>query len=148
MKKLTVAMESYLEVVYDLSQGASTGVRVTDIAAQMDVSKASVNNAMAVLAGKGLIDNERYQEIRLTPAGKALAKLIALKHGIIEEFFIKALNIDPEIACVDACAIEHIISPDSIKAMYQYLIDYNIPTSLDLDIKDLKSVDKNNQGEL
>lgn len=120
MKKLTFAMENYLETVYELSAGNS-GVRLTDIAARMNVTKASANNAMAVLSEKGLIANEKYQEIKLTSLGVNMAKLIAEKHHIIQRFFTEVLHIDPAIADSDACAIEHVISNESVNAMERFL---------------------------
>lgn len=120
MQKLTFSMENYLEAVYELSLN-DKGVRVTDIAERMGVTKASTNNAMSVLAEKGLITNEKYQEIYLTPEGLKVAKIISEKHQIIQKFFIEVLNIDMDIAATDACAIEHVISSDSVMAMQQFL---------------------------
>ena len=120
MEKLTVSMENYLEAVYELSQAAS-GARLTDIATRMGVTKASANNAMAVLSDKGLITNEKYQEITLTPQGEALARLVSGKHVALQRFFIEVLGVEPAIAEQDACAIEHVISHETIKAVERYL---------------------------
>ncbi len=120
MVKITSVMENYLEAVYELSRDGS-GARVTDIANRMGVSKASVNNAMSVLAEKGLIENEPYQEIRMTPAGEEYARIVSGKHAIIERLLTVVLGVEPKIADVDACAIEHIISAESVQAMYSFL---------------------------
>ena len=68
MQSLSIAMQNYLETVFDLSGRCATncadsGVRVSDIAAKLDVSKASVNNAMNTLAKLGYVVNEKYQEM-------------------------------------------------------------------------------------
>ena len=120
MEKLTVAMENYLEAVYELSQTGS-GARLTDIATRMGVTKASANNAMAVLSDKGLITNEKYQEITLTPEGVTLARLVSGKHAALQRFFIQVLGVDPAIAEADACAIEHVISRETIEAVERYM---------------------------
>ncbi len=120
MDRLTVAMENYLETVYELSADGA-GARVTDIAAHLGVTKASANNAMAVLAEKGLIANEKYQEIRLTAQGIELARSISQKHATIKQFLIGVLSVGEENAETDACAIEHVISKESIAAMRKYL---------------------------
>lgn len=120
MKKLTFAMENYLEAIYELS-GGNSGVRVSDISKKMGVTKASVNSAMSTLASKGLVINEKYKEVFLTAAGLELAKLTSEKHSIILEFFTKVLKIDAKIADEDACNIEHVISNDSIRAMHEFL---------------------------
>lgn len=126
MEKLTFTMENYLEAVYELSKGES-GARVSDIAERLDVTKASTNSAMTTLSEKGLITNEKYGEIFLTPAGKQLAEITSKKHQIIREFFVTLLNIDPVTADEDACAIEHVISSDSIQAMQEFMLTHKKP---------------------
>ncbi len=120
MEKLSFAMENYLEAVYELSVDGK-GARVTDIAARMNVTKASTNNAMSVLSEKGLIMNEKYQEIVLTSEGHKLAEFISNKHTVIQKFLTAVLKVDPAIADTDACAIEHVISSESVYAMDNYL---------------------------
>jgi len=124
MKKLTYAMENYLEAIYELSEG-NQGARVSDISERLGVTKASVNNAVLTLANKGLVINEKYREVYLTPAGLELAKITSEKHNIIRRFFIEVLRIDADIADEDACSIEHVISNDSILAMREYLQAYD-----------------------
>ena len=120
MKKLTFAMENYLEAIYELS-GGEKGARVSDIAKKLEGNKASTNSAMSTLAGKGLIVNEKYKEVFLTPAGFKLAEYTSKKHHVIQKFFTKFLNIDPIVADRDACAIEHVISSDSIRAIQKFM---------------------------
>lgn len=120
MRKLTVAMENYLEAIYEVSP-TGDGARVSDIARRLGVTKASTNNAMASLSEKGLISKERYNKIYLTPAGRALAEAVAAMHKTVRCFFITVLGIAPDIADKDACAIEHVISKESVRAMQAFL---------------------------
>jgi Mn-dependent DtxR family transcriptional regulator len=60
--------------------------RVSDISEKMGVTKASVNSAMSTLASKGLIINEKYKAVFLTPSGLEQAKMTSKKHRIIFEF--------------------------------------------------------------
>lgn len=123
MAKLTFSMENYLEAIYELSL-ENKGVRLTDLAERMGVTKASANNAMAVLIEKGLADQEKYQEIFLTEKGMKLAEFTSRKHQTIQQFFIQVLHIDAPTADEDACAIEHVISEESILAMERFLDAY------------------------
>lgn len=118
-------MENYLEAIYELSS-ENTGVRISDISERLGVSKASVNSAMATLAEKGLVINEKYKEVYLTPAGLEKAKQTSLKHQTIQKFLIEVLNVDREIADRDACHIEHVISNESIEAMKKFMASYNV----------------------
>ncbi|TCO69157.1 metal-dependent transcriptional regulator [Marinisporobacter balticus] len=123
MDNLTFAMENYLEAIYELSRDAK-GARVSDIAKRLGVTKASTNSAMSTLSEKGLISAEKYKEIYLTPAGLKLAKSTSEKHKVIQKFFIEVLNVNAVIADKDACAIEHVISSDSVYAMQQFLSNF------------------------
>lgn len=120
MEKLTFTMENYLEAIYELSSEGE-GARVSDIAKRLGVSKASTNSAIVSLAEKGLIHYEKYREIFLTEEGLVFAKSTSDKHRTIKKFFIEILKIDTDIADTDACAIEHVISRDSIAAMEKYM---------------------------
>lgn len=120
MSKLSFTLENYLEAIYELSKDGY-GARVSDIATSLDVTKASTTSAMASLADKGLITYQKYREIRLTPKGLELAKKTSHKHEIIQQFFEEVLKITPSTADTDACAIEHVISKESVDAMIKYL---------------------------
>ena len=120
MDKLTFTMENYLEAIYELSPDGD-GARVTDIAERLGVTKASTNSAMSTLSEKGLIVSEKYREIFLTEEGLRIARLTANKHHIIQQFLTKVLKVDASVAAEDACAIEHVISRNSVSAMEEFL---------------------------
>jgi len=85
------------------------------------VTKASTNSAMATLSEKGLIISEKYKEIFLTPEGLKLAEFTSRKHHVLQQFLTDILNVEPSIAESDACAIEHVISNDSIVAIQKFM---------------------------
>ncbi len=120
MSNLTFSMENYLEAVYELSAG-NTGARVSDIAARMNVSKASVNSAMNALHQRGLVENEKYREIYLTEEGLRIARLTAQKHHILQTLLHRVMGVDNEQASEDACAIEHVISDESTEKILAFL---------------------------
>ena len=125
MGKLTFTMENYLEAIYELSQDGK-GARLSDIASRLGVTKASTNSAMATLSERGLITNEKYREIYLTSAGLELAEFTSKKHQTLKQFFVDVLGVKKSVADEDACAIEHVISNDSILAMQKYLKMSNV----------------------
>jgi len=120
MEKLTFTMESYLDAIYELSDDNGEA-RLKDIAARMSVTKSTANAAMRILSERKLIQNERYQHIRLTEEGIAVAQDIAKKHETIRRFFSEILQIDAGMADEDACAIEHVISGQAVVAMQAYM---------------------------
>ncbi|NLK17249.1 MAG: metal-dependent transcriptional regulator [Clostridiales bacterium] len=120
MENLTYTMENYLEAIYELSK-VNNYARISDIAKKLNVSKASASNAMQTLLNKGLIATQKYREIYLTEEGKRLAELTSKKHDVIRDFFINVLKVDGKVADCDACAIEHVISSDSVNAMKEFM---------------------------
>ncbi|MDR2447297.1 MAG: metal-dependent transcriptional regulator [Treponema sp.] len=120
MDKLSFTMESYLDAIFELT-GGGEGVRLTDLAKKLSVTKSTANAAAASLAEKGLITNERYGRIRLTDIGIQEARQITEKHRIIRVFFAEILDLDEETADKDACAIEHVISDKAARAMRSLL---------------------------
>jgi Mn-dependent DtxR family transcriptional regulator len=119
MDKLSFVMENYLEAVYELSE-AGRGARLTDVAVRMSVNKPTANMAIAALAEKGLVTNERYRRIVLTETGYGMASAVAEKHKTIRWFLMKSLNLEADAADADACAIEHVISDTAIRAMRNF----------------------------
>lgn len=65
---LTMANEDYLECLVRIEQeeGAEDGVRSVDVAKRLNVSKASVNKAVAALKAQGLVDQSHYGKVILT----------------------------------------------------------------------------------
>jgi len=120
LDELSVPMQGYLETVYECSEG-ELGARVSDIAARLNVSKASVSDAMTVLARHGMVESSPYSRIHLTDQGLRLAEMISLRHNAIENLFTKVLGVRPSVAYADACAIEHIISQESVEKISSYL---------------------------
>ncbi len=120
MEKLTFTMENYLEAIFELSFDGK-GARVSDIAKRLGVTKASTNSAMSTLAEKGLVINEPYKEIYLTAQGRTVAEATSKKHQTLLSFFTNVLQIDPVTADLDACAIEQVISVDSVHAMREFM---------------------------
>jgi DtxR family transcriptional regulator, Mn-dependent transcriptional regulator len=108
-KKLSSNMEDYLETIYVLDQ-KNEAVRVRDISALMDVKKSSVNNAVSVLANKGLVKHEKYGYVALTGEGRRVSTVIKKKHDLLVRFLEEILGIDNNVAIEDACRIEHAIS--------------------------------------
>ncbi len=120
MDELSVHMQGYLETVYECSEG-KLGARVSDIAARLNVSKASVSDAMSVLARHGMVESSPYSKIHLTEEGLRLAEMISIRHTVIQKLFTKVLGVRASVAYEDACAIEHIISQESVEKISDYL---------------------------
>ncbi len=120
MKYLTASLEDYVEMIYILGQN-NMQVGITDVAEAFGVSKAGVSKAVKSLKSKDLVMQEKYGKINLTPSGTRVASMIYEKHLMISKFLTKVLGVDPKTAEIDACKIEHILSPETVMGIKKLL---------------------------
>jgi DtxR family Mn-dependent transcriptional regulator len=114
MRALSQSLEDYLEAVYTLSRpGGST--RASLVIAALAGSKPSVNAAVKALSARGLLSQERYGAIRLSPRGLRAGAQIAGRHALLKDFFVTILGITPAAAETDACRAEHALSPEALR---------------------------------
>lgn len=120
MNNLTASLEDYLEVICNNTQNGMN-IRAVDISKQMNVSRASVTEALKKLASKGYINYDRYEVLSLTESGKILAQKIISKHNILQSFFEDKLGLSPEEASENACKIEHVITDNAFNQIVEFM---------------------------
>lgn len=112
---MTKSLEDYIETIYLLSRDGGSA-RAVDVAARMRVKMPSVNNAVKELARLHLVRYEKYREITLTDEGVAVARKVYDNHQVLKRFLL-SLGISEENAENDACAMEHILSEETMKRL-------------------------------
>lgn len=120
MGNLTASLEDYLEVICNYSN-LDTNVRAIDISKELNVSRASVTEALKKLASKGYINYGRYDSISLTNEGKNIAQDIISKHTTLQLFFEKILGLSEKEASENACKIEHVITEQAYLKIAEYI---------------------------
>jgi DtxR family Mn-dependent transcriptional regulator len=113
-------VEEYLETIYDIA-GKEGAARTTAIAKCLNLSPASVTEAMQNMAENGLVDYEPYKGVTLTSEGLEIATRIKRKHRLLEVFLTDMLHIDKNKAHVEACKMEHDISDETGDALCKML---------------------------
>lgn len=114
MLELSASLEDYLEAISNLIQEKSEA-KASDIALKMNVTKASVTDALRSLSKKELIEYEPYKPIVLTVAGKLFANKIIERHDVLSVFFEEILGLEKAEAVDNACRIEHVISANALE---------------------------------
>ena len=109
--KITPSKENYLKVMLELS--SEEGIRSTDIASALGISKASVSSMMNVLREAGYVTKEKYGTVTLTENGRNVAANIKRRYELLKRFLHKVLGVEAAIAAEDACRMEHLISPET-----------------------------------
>ncbi len=111
--------ENYLETILIL-QKRKGEVRSVDIATEMGFSKPSVSVAMKNLREEGCVAVDKNGYITLTDFGLKVAERVYERHTVFLEW-LTSLGVPEEIACEDACRMEHDISVESFEAIKAFL---------------------------
>lgn len=117
---LSPTHEMYLKVIYRLRQDNEVA-RVRDMAKGLGVTPGTVSAVLKKLERAGLLHHDPYGAIKLTLAGERVAECVIRKFETLRSLLIDVLGLDPETAEVDACSMEHTISPATINRMEQLL---------------------------
>jgi len=111
--------EDYVEAVQQLIQTRGVA-RIGDLAKLMGVSHVTVTRIISRLQDEGLVVQEPYRPVTLTPIGKRLARASHERHGVVLRFLC-AIGVPRKQAEIDTEGIEHHVSAQTIKAMRRVL---------------------------
>ena len=81
----------------------------------MNISRASVSEALQKLASQGYIVYEKYKPAVLTDKGRELAEKVYHKHKVLCAFFKNHLHLSEEESQINACRIEHVITESAFE---------------------------------
>ena len=112
----TPSQDHYIKTIYNLSPG-NQGVHITEIAAKLEVTKASVCTAMKTLQKGKFVYRGKKRMVFLSEKGKYQALGLTEKYDIIKCFLLEVLQVDRETASQDACAMEHILSSETLRTI-------------------------------
>ena len=120
---MTDSLEEYLYTIYLLLEKQGIA-RVTDIANQMEVTKASTNNALKLLKEQGLINYEKYKEITITKNGLARAKYIERRHELFRKFLKDIVKTDEKLVESETEKLAHCISCHTAAKLEKFIEKY------------------------
>ena len=107
--------EMYIENIYVLTK-QSNKVRSIDVCERMGYSKPSVSRAIGILKRNGYIEVDPSGYITLTESGTSVAERIYERHTILTEFLV-SIGVPHDVAVLDACKMEHILSDEAFDAI-------------------------------
>ena len=123
VKPLSENAEDYLERIQELIERQGF-VRVSDLAEELCLGKASVSSMIQRLARQGLVNNQRYRGFTLTKEGLAKAKAIRERHVVLTDFF-KILGVSLKVTQKDIEGIEHHLSTETVVKLKKFVIQFN-----------------------
>lgn len=110
-ERLHSSGEYYLKAIFIL-EAQHGSVRSVEVAEYMNVSKASVSHAVALLKKNGFLKMNQGYDLVLTDSGRAIASSIYEKHCYFKDRLINA-GVSLETAEIEACRLEHCVSEES-----------------------------------
>lgn len=114
--------ENYLKALFKISmQSKDDEVGTNELALQLEVKPATVNNMLKKLREKNLVDYEKYGKITLTKAGNSSAIEVVRKHRLWETFLFEKLEFSWDEVHEVAEQLEHIQSAKLIERLDKML---------------------------
>lgn len=115
--KLQESGENYLESILVLQR--QNGIaRSIDVAHDLNVSKPSVSRAISNLKQAGYVEIGEANQLILTESGRKIAEYVYEKHCLLKNYLL-SIGVTEEIAAIDACRMEHVISEETFEQLKQ-----------------------------
>ncbi len=121
-ESLSTSQEDYLETIYKLEDEQGGEVRVTDIAARLDVRLPPVTRAVQALQRLGLVEHEERRKVCLTHRGRRLAAALAHRHADLVYLLTTVFGVGPAVAEADTCQMEHGVSAETAQRLHEFLV--------------------------
>src|SRR5581483_380305 len=108
---ITVSKEDYLKSILEAETEGETVISAR-LAQWLKVSPPAVTMALRRLKKDRLVRVENTGEVRLTPAGRRIARKLTLRHHLIERMLSEMFGMEWWKVHDEAERLEHAVSPD------------------------------------
>lgn len=115
----TKTVEEYIEAIYSL-QKEHGHVHTNDLASKLEVAPPSATEMVQKLANENLVNYVPYYGVTLTKNGEKMAKDLLQKHKTLADFLV-IIGVERTKAEIDACQIEHHVSPQTMKQLHKFV---------------------------
>lgn len=121
-KGITGSVQDYLKTIYKLETEHGEA-NTSDIAAELDISSASVTGMLKRLATMRLVNYSSYKGVTLTDEGRKIALEVLRHHRLIETYLRESLGFKLAKLHDEACTLEHYVSEEFIDKLTEILGD-------------------------
>ena len=108
---ITVSKEDYLKAILEAESEGETVISAT-LAHWLKVSPPAVTMAVRRLKKDGFVRVQADGQVRLTPAGRKIARRLTLRHHLVERMLCEVFGMEWYKVHDEAERLEHAISPD------------------------------------
>lgn len=114
-------MVHYLLTIHKLKETRGFA-RITDVAKQLELTKGSVSTAINKLKKKGLVKElNDCKFLTLTEKAHSEVHRVLSARTLLYYFLKDFLGVSDEVAEVDSCDMEHLISPETGEKFFKYM---------------------------
>lgn len=107
--------EDHLERIQELVE-RNGYARVSDLAAELGLTRSTVSNMVRRLAKRGYVNYTRYRGFTLTPDGMAVAAHIKDRHRTLTAL-LGQMGLEPQTVEEEVEDIEHHLKPQTLAAL-------------------------------
>jgi len=118
--KITHSAAHHLMTIYELLE-QNGYARVTDVAKMLEITRGSASITLKALREKGLVIEDENKFLRLSPKGERISQSIHAIKTIFKKFLINVLEVESAQAEIDACKIEHLLSPQTGERLLHFM---------------------------
>lgn len=119
--ELTHSAAHHLLAIDEVGAAYGGWARVSDIARALNITRGSVSINLRALRKRGWVQTNEHRLVRLTPRGVNVVHAIRAKRAIVTTFLRDVLGVPDELAEIDGCKVEHLISDDTAQRLAQFL---------------------------
>jgi DtxR family Mn-dependent transcriptional regulator len=113
--------EDYLETILRLSVAHPDGAHVGEVAVALNIKPPSVVEMIGRLRAMELVTQAPRERVQLTARGLQAAQEVHERHTVLRRFFTDILRVKSEIADVDACKVEHLLNPETMTRLRDFI---------------------------
>lgn len=104
---MSVAVENFVKAIYKNKHQDNLDTKPGTIAKKLGISSAAATDMSKKLAERGLLQYEKYQQLKLTKKGTAMALNVVRKHRLWEAFLFKLFDMSLHDIHREAELLEH-----------------------------------------
>ena len=118
---MSVAIENFVKAIYQHKRLNTSNTKPGTIAKKLGITNAAATDMAKKLATKNILDYKKYQELKLTDTGNAMALKVIRKHRIWESLLFKILDLSLHEIHREAELLEHQTSDFLAEKIHEYL---------------------------
>jgi DtxR family Mn-dependent transcriptional regulator len=118
--ELTHSAAHHLIAIDEVGEPYGGWARVSDIARRLNITRGSVSINLRTLKRRGWVQSDEHRLVKLTPRAVNVVHAVRAKREIVRTFLHDVLGLPQNLAEIDACKVEHLISHQTAQRLLHF----------------------------